>query len=202
GREQRGDPGVTDQRGPPRCGGCHRTVKESLSIRCGLSKAEFSRLRFEHGSGEWAVNFLDKSLRQLRKYRPPVFGHAIRELYLEHLSNTSNFTRTVFAYRCGKVARYTIDRPIARNLSRRWRRTVSRSRPASSPSAAAIASPVAATAAAGSRWAPPTGSGMIASITPKRTRSSAVIFMLVAASCALEVSRQRIEAAPSGEITL
>jgi hypothetical protein len=29
-----------------------------------------------------------------------------------------------------------------------------------------------------------------------------VIFMLVAASCALVVSRHRIEAAPSGEMTL
>ena len=41
----------------------------------------------------------------------------------------------------------------------------------------------------------------MASIMPKRTMSWAVIFMLVAASCALVVSRQRIEAAPSGEIT-
>jgi len=32
--------------------------------------------------------------------------------------------------------------------------------------------------------------------------SCAVIFMLVAASCALAVSRHKIEAAPSGEITL
>ncbi len=55
---------------------------------------------------------------------------------------------------------------------------------------------------AGSRWAPPVGSGMMVSMTPKRTMSCAVIFMLVAASCALAVSRQRIEAAPSGEMTL
>jgi hypothetical protein len=41
----------------------------------------------------------------------------------------------------------------------------------------------------------------ILSITPKRSRSWAVIFMPVAASWARAVSRQRIEAAPSGEIT-
>jgi len=49
-------------------------------------------------------------------------------------------------------------RPMAKNFSRRWRRTVSRSRPASSSRAFAIASPVEAIAAAGSRWAPPGGS--------------------------------------------
>src|SRR6266446_4553440 len=49
-------------------------------------------------------------------------------------------------------------RPMAKNFSRRWRRTVSRSRPASSSRALAIASPVEAIAAAGSRWAPPGGS--------------------------------------------
>src|SRR5439155_1487684 len=35
-------------------------------------------------------------------------------------------------------------------------------------------------------------------MTPKRIRSSAVIFKLVAASCALDVSRHRIEAAAFG----
>jgi len=40
------------------------------------------------------------------------------------------------------------------------------------------------------------------SITPKRSMSWAVIFMLLAASCALVPSRQRMEEAASGEITL
>ncbi len=63
--------------------------------------------------------------------------------------------------------------------------SLSRSRLRRSSNACAIASPVAAMAAAGSRCAPPTGSLMISSITPKRSMSCAVIFMLVAASCAL-----------------
>jgi hypothetical protein len=37
---------------------------------------------------------------------------------------------------------------------------------------------------------------------PSRIMSSAVIFMLVAASCARAVSRHKMDAAPSGEITL
>ena len=41
----------------------------------------------------------------------------------------------------------------------------------------------------------------IKSTTPSRSRSCAVIFMLVAASWARAGSRHRIEAAPSGEIT-
>jgi hypothetical protein len=49
-------------------------------------------------------------------------------------------------------------RPMAKNFSRRCRRTVSRSSPASSSRAWAMASPVEAIAAAGSRWAPPDGS--------------------------------------------
>ena len=54
----------------------------------------------------------------------------------------------------------------------------------------------------GSRWAPPEGSRRIESITPKRSMSCAVIFMLVAASWALVPSRHRIDDAASGEITL
>ncbi len=104
--------------------------------------------------------------------------------------------------RRGPDRRYPSVRPIARNFSRRCRRMVSRSSPCSCASAWAIASPVDATAAAGSRWAPPGGSVTIWSMTPNRTMSSAVIFMPVAASCALVVSRHRIDAAPSGEITL
>src|SRR5262249_17439445 len=49
-------------------------------------------------------------------------------------------------------------RPMAKNFSRRWRLTVSRSRPASSSRGLGMASPVEAIAAAGSRWAPPGGS--------------------------------------------
>src|SRR5665647_1278439 len=56
--------------------------------------------------------------------------------------------------------------------------------------------------AGGAHRDPQAGSLTTVSITPKRTMSWAVIFMLVAASCALAVSRHRIEAAPSGEITL
>ncbi len=48
--------------------------------------------------------------------------------------------------------------------------------------------------ASGSRCAPPAGSLMMPSITPNRSRSCAVIFMLVAASCALPESRHRMEA--------
>jgi hypothetical protein len=40
------------------------------------------------------------------------------------------------------------------------------------------------------------------SMTPNLSMSCAVIFMLLAASCALVPSRQRIEEAASGEITL
>jgi hypothetical protein len=69
-------------------------------------------------------------------------------------------------------------------------------------SASPIARPVAATAAAGSRCAPPTGSAITPSIMPNLIRSWAVIFMLVAASCAREESRQRIEADASGEATV
>src|SRR6185437_7182588 len=93
-------------------------------------------------------------------------------------------------------------RPIAVNFSRRSRMMVARSSPRSSASAAAIASPVAAMAAAGSRCAPPIGSVTMVSMTPSRARSCAVIFIAAAASCARAVSRHRIEAAPSGEMTL
>ena len=65
-----------------------------------------------------------------------------------------------------------------------------------------MASPVADIMAAGSRWAPPEGSFRMWSITPNRSMSCAVIFMLVAASWALVPSRHKIEDAASGEITL
>jgi hypothetical protein len=65
-----------------------------------------------------------------------------------------------------------------------------------------MACPATLIAAAGSRCAPPVGSGTIASIIPNRIKSCAVIFMFDAASSAFAVSRHRIEAAPSGEITL
>ena len=65
-----------------------------------------------------------------------------------------------------------------------------------------MAARVLAMTISGWRWAPPAGSGMIPSTTPKPTRSVAVIFMLLAASCALAASFQRIDAPPSGEITL
>src|SRR5262249_2217138 len=71
--------------------------------------------------------------------------------------------------------RYPSVRPIARNFSRRCRRTVSRSSPASWAKALAMASPVEAIASAGVRWAPPGGSVTIWSMTPKRIMSSAVI---------------------------
>src|SRR5262249_45005177 len=98
----------------------------------------------------------------------------------------------VRARRKGPNRRYPSVRPIARNFSRRCRRTVSRSSPASWAKALAMASPVEAIASAGVRWAPPGGSVTIWSITAKRIMSSAVIFMPVAASCALAVSRHRI----------
>src|SRR3974377_996845 len=91
---------------------------------------------------------------------------------------------------------------MAKNFSRRCRRMGSRSRGLRSASVWAIASPVTVIAACGSRCAPPVGSGTTVSITSKRTMSWAVIFMLVAASCALAVSRHRMEAAPSGRNTL
>ena len=47
-----------------------------------------------------------------------------------------------------------------------------------------------------------TGSFTTVSMTPRASRSCAVIFMLVAASMALELSRHRIEAAASGEATV
>ena len=65
----------------------------------------------------------------------------------------------------------------------------------------AMASPVEAIAAAGSRCAPP-GLGNDLVDHPESDHVLAVIFMLVAASCALAVSRHRMEAAPSGEMTL
>ena len=66
-----------------------------------------------------------------------------------------------------------------------------------SSSAAFNASP----AALWSRCAPPSGSGMIRSMTPNFFRSGAVIFIISAATSALAVSLQRIEAHPSGEMT-
>ena len=56
--------------------------------------------------------------------------------------------------------------------------------------------------ASGLRCAPPTGSVMMPSMTPNPRRSCAVIFMLVAASCARPASFQRIAAAASGEATV
>ncbi len=55
--------------------------------------------------------------------------------------------------------------------------------------------------ASGARCAPPSGSAMMPSMIFISRRSCAVIFMLVAASLARVESCQRIEAAPSGEIT-
>src|SRR5207245_784979 len=51
------------------------------------------------------------------------------------------------------------------------------------------------------RGAPPIGSGTIASMTPRRRRSGAVIRIAAAASGAFAASPQRIAAHPSGEIT-
>src|SRR5260370_168948 len=62
---------------------------------------------------------------------------------------------------------------MARNFSRRWRRTVSRSRPASSSSAWAIASPVEAMAAAG-----PEGGGAAGGLTGRpQVRASAGVHL-------------------------
>ncbi len=80
-------------------------------------------------------------------------------------------------------------------------RTSSRDRGASASSSSPIAAPSVAIAPAGSRWAPPTGSGTIRSITPSCFRSCAVTRIASAASAALSAVRHRIEAQPSGEIT-
>src|SRR5215470_4902170 len=93
-------------------------------------------------------------------------------------------------------------RPIAKNFSCRCRRIASAVMPANSRRALARASPVLLKMAAVSRWAPPTGSVMMTSMTPRAFRSCAVTFMLVAASIARAASRHRIEAAASGEATV
>ncbi|KAE9515395.1 hypothetical protein FXW26_02970 [Candidatus Liberibacter asiaticus] len=46
------------------------------------------------------------------------------------------------------------------------------------------------------------GSGIIPSIIDKSCKSVAIIFIAIAACAAREESLQRIDAAPSGEITL
>ena len=56
-------------------------------------------------------------------------------------------------------------------------------------------------AALWSRCAPPSGSGRILSTMPNFLRSGAVIFIISAAVSARAVSRQRMEAHPSGEMT-
>src|ERR1700730_4555010 len=71
--------------------------------------------------------------------------------------------------------------------------------PSNSDNARATASPVAFMICSRSRWAPPTGSVMITSMTPNWSRSWAVIFMLVAASIALAESRHRMDAGGSGD---
>src|SRR5438445_529212 len=76
-------------------------------------------------------------------------------------------------------------------LKRRWRSSSS----GSSSSALRWASTAFFTAphmAVGSRWAAPGGSGRISSITPRRSRSSAVIFSASAASSVFVGSSQRI----------
>src|SRR6185369_5326952 len=73
--------------------------------------------------------------------------------------------RSAYHVRFDRLA-YSRLRPMARNLSRRCRRTVSRSSPFNSASALPIASPVDAMAAAGSRWAPPIGSLTMPSMIP------------------------------------
>ena len=55
--------------------------------------------------------------------------------------------------------------------------------------------------AAGSRCAPPIGSGTTSSISSSCSRSCAVNFNASAAAWALSALRQRIDAQPSGEIT-
>ncbi|PAV69929.1 hypothetical protein WR25_02743 [Diploscapter pachys] len=93
------------------------------------------------------------------------------------------------------------SRPIARNFARRSRRSVAASRPDSDASASRSASPSRRIASAGSRCAPPSGSGTIVSITPKVLRSCAVTRIASAASAALSAVRHRIDAQPSGLIT-
>ncbi len=84
--------------------------------------------------------------------------------------------------------------PLPRDAVRKERRERSSS---SSP----IASPKAAIASAGLRWAPPTGSGTIRSMTPSAFRSWAVTRIASAASADFSAVRQRMDAQPSGEIT-
>src|SRR5262249_32466130 len=62
-RQQRADPCTAQRRTPP-AGGCPRAgLEESLSLRCGLSKAKFSRLALEHGGGKLMVNIRPKLLQ-------------------------------------------------------------------------------------------------------------------------------------------
>ena len=58
-----------------------------------------------------------------------------------------------------------------------------------------------ATMAFMSRWAPPTGSSMISSMSPRAFRRGAVMPMISAASEALSALFQRMAAQPSGEMT-
>src|SRR5262249_54170465 len=132
-------------------------------------------------SRQWTTVILKMWLRQGNSRHPDQIDHTYSE-------RTVNAGQSV--------------RPIFKNFSRLFLRTASRSILPSWRKASAMASPVAAMAAAGSLWAPPEGSPMMPSMMPNLTRSWAVIFMLVAASSALVVSRHRIEAAPSGEMTL
>src|SRR6185312_1163720 len=91
--------------------------------------------------------------------------------------------------------------PMARNFSRRCVRSAAASMPSSGRSCVSMASPSAAIAGSRSRWAPPSGSGTMMSMTPSLSRSCAVSFNASAASCVFSPLRQMIEEQASGEIT-
>src|SRR5664280_2661646 len=91
--------------------------------------------------------------------------------------------------------------PMARNFAKRRRGSSSRLTRRSSTSALRTAPPTVLIARLGSMWAPPSGSGMIASITPSSRRFWAVRRRALAARCTWVWSFHRIAAHPSGEMT-
>src|SRR5437764_10575618 len=91
--------------------------------------------------------------------------------------------------------------PISRNFRRRLRRRSSGGSEPSSSSAPTSASRSRRAASSGLSWAPAAGSGTIASITPSSRQSPASSRKAAAAFFASAMSRQRIAAQPSGEIT-
>ena len=92
--------------------------------------------------------------------------------------------------------------PIVRNFARRSRRSSSPGMGSSSSSAASREDPSKRAASSWSVCAPSTGSGTIASITPSSRQCIASGLNAAAAFCFSPPSRHRIEAAPSGEITM